>query len=126
MEPLVISVDEVFENIIQFNKDIEQETEIISQLSQFIHWYYVPELDLFAPSKYIGYSYMNTKKYNRGFNKTGVDTEKVLKQWFIKLDNSSEKSLMLMNKLSDLLELYNKKTRSNAVIHVLKNGVKIK
>ena len=121
MEPLVINVDEVFENIIQFNKDLEQETEIISQLSQFIHWYYVPELDSFAPSKYIGYRNMNTKKYNRGFNKTGVDTEKVLKQWFIKLDNSSEKGIMFMNKLADLLELYNKKTRSNAVIHVLKN-----
>lgn len=126
MEPLVICADEVFENIIQFNKDLEQETEIISQLSQFIHWYYVPDLDLFAPSKYIGYSNMNTKKYNRGFNKTGVDTEKVLKQWFIKLNNSSERSLMLMSKLADILELYNKKTRSNAVIHVLKNGIRIK
>lgn len=69
---------------------------------------------------------MNTEKYNRGFNKTGVDTEKVLKQWFIKLDNSSEKSIILMNKLGCLLELYNKKARSNAVIHILKNGLKVK
>lgn len=126
MEPLVICADEVFENIIQFNKDLEQKTEIISQLSQFIHWYYVPDLDLFGPSKYIGYSNMNAKIYNRGFNKTGVDTEKVLKRWFIKLNNSSEKSELLMSKLTYLLELYNKKPRSNAVIHVLKNGVKVK
>ena len=124
MEPLVIGLDEVIENIIQFNKDLEQETDIITQLSQFIHWYYVPELDLFGPSKYIGYSKMNTEKYDRGSNKTGVDTEKELKQWFIKLNDSSEKSIMLMNKLKELLELYNKKPRSNAAIHILKNGIK--
>lgn len=124
MEQLVIYIDEVLENMVQFNKDLEQEAEIISQLSQFKHWYYVPELDLLAPSKYIGYSNMNTKKYNRGFNKTGVDTEKVLKQWFIKLHNSSEKSIMLMNKLDNLLEPYNKKARSNAVVHIIKNSIK--
>ena len=126
MEQLVICVDEVFENIIQFNIDLEEESEIILQLSQFRHWYYVPELNLFGPSKYIGYSKMNTKKYNRGSNKTGVDTEKVLKKWFIILDNSSEKDIMLMNKLKDLLAQYNKKPRSNAVIHILKNGLNVK
>lgn len=96
MEILVTSVNEVLENIIQFNKDLKQETDIISQLSQFRHWYYIPQLDLFGPSKYIGYCKMNTEKYNRGSNKTGVDTEKVLKQWFIKLNNPSEKGLILI------------------------------
>lgn len=121
MEPLVTCLDEVYENIIQFNKDLEEETVIISQLTQFIHWYYLPELNLFAPSKYIGYRKMNTKKYNRGFNKSGVESEKILKQWFIKLERTSEESMILIDQLTDTLEKYNKKLRSNAVIHVLKD-----
>lgn len=51
----------------------------------FRQWYYIPELNVFGPSKYIGYKNMNTSKYDRGKRKTGVGTEKILKEWFIKL-----------------------------------------
>lgn len=126
MEPLVISLEEVIENIVQFNKDLEQETDIITQLRQFKHWYYVPALDLFGPSKYIGYRKMNTDNYARGYNKTGVDTEKVLKQWFIKLSNSSEKGIKLMKQLKKLLDLYNKEPNAVVAVHILQNGIKVK
>jgi len=123
MEELVTSLKEVISNVEQFNKDLLEETDITSQLTQFKHWYYIPNLDSFGPSKYIGYKNMNTSKYARGENKTGVDTEKILKQWFIKLPSESRKSQELMEELSKLLDIHNKKIRSNAFIHVLKNGI---
>jgi hypothetical protein len=61
----------------------------VTQLTQFKHWYYISDLDAFGPSKYIGYKDMNTSRYARGRHKTGVDTEKVLRQWFISERNPS-------------------------------------
>jgi hypothetical protein len=49
----------------------------------------------------------------------GIDTEKVLKQWFVKLPKESVRSQELMSELEKLLERYGKKVRSNAVIHVV-------
>ncbi|MGG3916004.1 hypothetical protein [Rossellomorea vietnamensis] len=123
MEELVTSLQEVIYNIEQFNKDLMEETDILTQLTQFKHWYHMPANNSFGPSKYIGYKDMNTTKYARGENKTGVDTEKILKQWFIKLPSESKKSQVLMEELSELLGLYGKRIRSNAFIHVLKNGI---
>lgn len=80
MEELVTSLKEVIENVKQFNKDLTENTDIVSQLTQFIHWYYIPSMGAFGPSKYIGYKNMNTSKYDRGKRKTGVGTEKILKE----------------------------------------------
>ncbi|RAK14862.1 hypothetical protein B0I26_12917 [Anoxybacillus vitaminiphilus] len=96
---LVSTLEEVIANVKQFNQDIEDELEIVQQLTQFKHWYYIPSLDAFEPSKYIGYKEMNTARYNRGKGKTGIDTEKVLKQWFVKLPKESVQSQELMEKL---------------------------
>ncbi|MGO4889956.1 hypothetical protein ACJ2A9_19605 [Anaerobacillus sp. MEB173] len=123
---LVTSLDEVVLNIKQFNTDLSEELDVISQLSQFKHWYFIPQINLFGPSKYIGYKNMNTSRYNRGRSKTGVDTEKELKIWFVKLSRDSEKSKKLMTELEAILACHNKKPRSNAHIHILKNGINLK
>lgn len=123
MDQLVITLEEIAQNIKQFNRDLEDQTDIVTQLTQFIHWYYIPSIDAFGPSKYIGYKDMHTLKYGRGQRKTGVDTEKILKEWFIKLPVESVKSQDLMDKLSKLLEQHGKKVKSNARIHILKNGI---
>ncbi|WP_017754965.1 hypothetical protein [Calidifontibacillus oryziterrae] len=117
---LVTKLDEVIENVKQFNKDLAAGEDVISQLTMFKHWYYLEELDLFGPSKYVGYKNMNTSRYDRGKGKTGVDTEAVLKQWFRKLENGSEEEQKLMVKLMNLVEGYHKRVRSNAFVHVLK------
>ncbi|MDN4493589.1 hypothetical protein [Ureibacillus aquaedulcis] len=124
MEELVTSLEEVVKNVIQFNEDLENHTDIVTQLSMFIHWYYIPTINAFGPSKYIGYKNMNTEKYDRGKRKTGVDTEKELKEWFVKLSVESEKAQELMEELYKLLEKHDKKVRSNANIHILKKGIK--
>ncbi|MEW9053061.1 MAG: hypothetical protein AB2392_18015 [Neobacillus sp.] len=123
MDELVTSLKEVVDNINRFNKDLEDNTDIITQLTMFRHWYYIPELNAFGPSKYIGYKDMSTSKYDRGRRKTGVDTEKILKEWFIKLPVESKKSQELMEELYRLVEAHGKKVKSNAVIHIFKNGI---
>ncbi|USK48044.1 hypothetical protein LIT38_15840 [Bacillus sp. CMF12] len=89
-------LDEVVLNINQFNTDLNEELDVISLLSQFKHWYFVPQINLFGSSIYIGYKKMNTSRYNRGMSKTGVDTEKELKTWFVKLYRDAEKCKKLM------------------------------
>ena len=35
----------------------------------FRHWYYIPTINAFGPSKYIGYKNMNIEEYDRGKEK---------------------------------------------------------
>lgn len=46
------------DNIKKFNEDLAEYEGLRKQLKQFQQWYYVSELDLFAPSKFIGYQEM--------------------------------------------------------------------
>jgi hypothetical protein len=117
---LVSNLQEIGENIVQFNSDLNNETELIEQLSQFSHWYYIDGLDMFGPSKFIGYKQMNTERYARGYAKNGGDTEKVLVKWFRTLAPGSRENSELRVKLESRLADFKKKPRKNAVIHVLK------
>ncbi|MEC5425869.1 hypothetical protein QGM71_20655 [Virgibacillus sp. C22-A2] len=117
---LVTSLDEVVDNVKQFNQDLQDGLDVITQLSMFKHWYYIPNIDMFGPSKYIGYKNMNTLKYDRGKAKTGVDTEKVLKRWFKDLSNGSDVEKEFKIQLIELLETYDMRLRSNACIHLPK------
>jgi hypothetical protein len=67
---------------------------------------------------------MDTEGCDRGKRKTGVDTERELKQCFIKLPKESQKSQELLAELERLFFTFDKRPRSNAYIHVLKNGIK--
>lgn len=109
---------EIIENVKQFNNDLKNSTDIVSQLSMFKHWYYVSEIGMFGPSKYIGYVDMNVGKYNRGKNKDGRDTEKILVKWFRK--STIEETNELTPELNHLFFGYRKKLRKNYVIHVKK------
>ena len=114
--------DEVVANVRQFNSDLEAKTDIVTQLSQFRHWYYVPNAG-FGPSKFIGYKNMNTAKYRRGEDKDGRDTEVVLREWFRPLNEDSSQYKKLYPQLESLLLRYGKMPRSNAIIHVRLSGV---
>jgi len=118
----VETIDEVIRNVKQFNKDLENGEDISKQLSQFKHWYYIPEIDLFGPSKFIGYKSMKASSYNKRFNKDGRDTEKILKRWFIKLSSETVQKKELTSKLNALINRFDKKMRKNAVIHMLREG----
>ncbi|MBO8168163.1 MAG: hypothetical protein H0Z35_03125 [Thermoanaerobacteraceae bacterium] len=117
---LVNNIYEVINNVIQFNKDLEEETEIVDQLSQFRHWYYIPTLNYFGPAKFIGYSNMDTSKYARGMNKNGGYAVNTLQKWFVELPSESKVSEYLLQKLRSLLSRYDKSVNKNAVIHIPK------
>ena len=118
MNDFVKEYEEVIDNVRQFNLDLDSGTSIITQLSQFRHWYYIPELDCFGPSKFIGYKNMTTLRYKRGEGKNGRDTEVILRQWFYVLSEGSEQWQKLFPRLKALLLQHEKKPNKNVRIHV--------
>ncbi len=113
---LVTDIEQVKQNVKQFNADLRQNTDIISQLSMFRHWYFIDELGMFGPSKFIGYAGINTENYRRGKGKDGRDTEPVLAAWFRKA--TMEEQELLAKDLDILVAGYGKKVKSNFIIHV--------
>ncbi len=120
---LVESLDEVRTNIKRFNDDLNHEynTGVMGVhrfLSTFHQWYYIDDLDLLGPSKFIGYKYMNSYTYRNkhGLHADGRKTEKVLKSLgFVNTTNP-----YLYIKLEIFLNSFGKKPRKGAKINVLK------
>ncbi len=77
---LVEDIKESRVNIKRFNEEINTNKYLQNILSRFRHWYYSKELNMFGPSKFIGYKNMNCKLYSQ-LNKhmSGTDTEYVLR-----------------------------------------------
>ncbi|GEM_PF-901949 len=114
---LVDNLEQVKRNVVQFNHDIKENEELRKRfLSRYRQWYYIAELNMFAPSKYIGYKEMNAQKYNNK-DDTGADgrkTEAVLRKWFIKKDKPE-----LLEELRNRMLVYGK-IKKNSEIHILK------
>ncbi len=108
---LVDSISEVKNNVKQFNEDLEINDALVFKLSSFRHWYYIEELDLFGPSKFIGYKNNNSYEYSKGTNidngyMDGRRTQKVLKVFFKEVED--EKFESLYNKLKIFIQTYGK------------------
>ncbi len=112
------SYRDVVANVEQFNRDLRSRHDVVSQLSMFRHWYYIPELDAFGPSKYIGYKDMNAERYARGEDKDGRDTEVLLRHWFTVLEEHDTRLPKLARQLEQLLMRYNRQPKRNFRIHV--------
>ncbi|MBY0120919.1 EVE domain-containing protein [Bacillus sp. S/N-304-OC-R1] len=61
--PLVESLEQVKENMKQFEKDLIEVKELEDQLKSFQQWYYIHDKELLAPSKFIGYQDMKGHMY---------------------------------------------------------------
>lgn len=124
----VDAYEQVLANIKQFNRELDEHNDdIVSKLSQFRQWYFIPQLDMFGPSKYIGYKEMNAAFYNQGrklagqtVSKDGRKTERILQQWFIKLDESSELESQVRAKLEKRLYPFGKTPNQKSQVHVPK------
>ncbi|MFJ3386379.1 HNH endonuclease [Lysinibacillus sp. NPDC086135] len=117
---LIEDLREVKQNMIQFNKDIKENEEMRRRFfSHFRQWYYIKELDIFAPSKYIGYKNMNAYKYNNKDSKgaDGRKTEAILRKWFEKKDMPE-----LLEELQERMNEYGK-VKINSEIHILKEEI---
>ncbi len=124
MSELVSGYPEVVQNVKQFHRDLDIGTDIVSQLSQFRHWYYVPgahtdRFQCLGPSKFIGYKKMTTLSYGRGKHKDGRKTEARLLRWF-KRERDSNRIRELKADVEILLARFGKKINKKAKIHVPK------
>lgn len=94
---LVESTAEVIENAREFSDIVKGNSIAYDRFSKFFHWYYFPELGLFAPSKFIGYK--NTTVSNYVGQGNGGETQAVLNKWFSKLDEASEEYKLASDEL---------------------------
>lgn len=81
-------------------------------------WYYIDDLDMFGPSKFIGYKGMDAFKYvnKRGRGADGRNTERILKS---ELGFVSVNSEELRSKLESFLSAYDKHPNERYAVNVL-------
>ena len=61
--PLVTKYEQVRQNVQTFNEVLKGLESLQANLLRFKSWYYVPELDAVAPSKFIGFADMTGDYY---------------------------------------------------------------
>jgi hypothetical protein len=84
---LVESRDEVLENVQAFNRGLKENEGLRNQLPYFRAWYYMPEIDMVGPSKFVGYKGMTVSEYTESYEQLdGRDTEPVLWKLFDEVD----------------------------------------
>lgn len=122
----VDSYDQVVDNVKRFNEAVDADHPITDRLSLFRHWYYIPELDMFGPSKFVGYKDMDADFYLTGHgipgvraSKDGGVTEEVLSTWFDQLNDDAPRWFELEGKLRSWFPRA-KLPRSPHYIHVPK------
>lgn len=105
---LIDSYWDVQDNVHQFNYDLKFDTQLCSRLNQFRSWYYIPELDEFGPSQFVGYKWMSAADYKEG-HISGEATERALWRFFRPLQRLNPLRGELEAKLSDLCSRYGKR-----------------
>ena len=118
--PVAEGKSHVLESALNFQKiERDRSSEVYSKFTQFKHWYYFKEHDIFAPSKFIGYKEMTIAKYK--VYGDGRETEEALKEWFEKLSEGSEEYRGLKRKLDNFATGLDKRIKKKACIHIEKN-----
>lgn len=125
---LVESTAEVIENAREFSNVAKGNSIAYDRFSQFFHWYYFPELGLFAPSKFIGYK--NTTVSNYAGNGNGGETQATLNKWFSKLDEKSPEYKLASDELQKFAASVGKKLSAKVFngaggIYLLSSGVNL-
>lgn len=119
----VNSYEEALNNAATFINGLDESPTIQERLSFFKHWYYFPELDGFAPSKFIGYKNMDIQTYEVGSTEgplDGRETEHALLKVFKKAEGDLKEKLYA--KLEDFLGEYGKRPNKLTVIHIRKQA----
>jgi hypothetical protein len=117
---LIDSYNDVVENVYQFNVDLMLDIDLQSRLNQFRSWYYIPDLDQFGPSQFVGYKGMNAAEYKRGYT-NGEATERALWRFFRPIQRSNPDRKDLESKLSDLCSRYRKRPNRAYRINIPKD-----
>lgn len=84
---LVRSYNEVVETVRAFNRGLEENEGFRNRLPYYRVWYYIPELDMVGPSKFVGYRGMTATEYVQAYSELdGRETEPVLWRFFEEVD----------------------------------------
>lgn len=114
----VENYQDIVNSVRAFNEGLAEGKGLENKLSYFRSWYYVPELNAVAPSKFIGYKNMTVDEYITGEGTDGKVTEPVLSQWFDVLKKGTPEAYYVEILVKDLLAKYNetlnRKARFNA------------
>ncbi len=104
----------IIDNVIEFNKISNRkyqnnECHTYTVFSQFKDWYYIPSINKFGPSKFIGYEKTTLDNYKG--NGSGGKTNRILQQYFLKLEKNKYQKLydILFSKISSFAEEIHKK-----------------
>ena len=89
-------------------KGLENSEGLRNLLSYFRAWYYIPELDMVGPSKYIGYKGINPESFLTERGLDGRETEPVMGKWFDQLNKESAEGRYVSDKLAELTARYGK------------------
>lgn len=119
---LVKSYEDVVKNVSVFCDNVNDCEDIRRKLSNFQHWYYIEEIDKFAPSKFIGYQDITVEDYIFGTSSEGYmdgrETEKQLNKWFKQI--SDEMKDYYYQKLLGDLSWHSKEPNKRAYLHIRK------
>ena len=117
---LTKDVDEIKENMKRFEKAFKNgRSEITDKLSQFKRWYYNEELDVFAPSKFIGYKNMRPETYDNIYkNIDGRETERILKDFSNEVEDENKEE-KLLTELDARLSEYDKEINKAASVRII-------
>lgn len=122
----VTSYAEAVDNAVRFQIYLRENEILQSKLSQYRQWYYIPEKDIFAPSKFIGYK-NNTYHSESAHPGDGLITEAALSHFFRKINSLQQQTDIyisdLYNRLASILQQYGKKLNKKAVIHIPKEKI---
>ena len=107
----VDSYDDVVENVRRFNEDLKEPEpdpgqDLAGLLGYFRAWYYIPELDLVGPSKFIGYKGMSAHSYMEEDDLDGRVSEPVLGRWFDVQTGDSVEAEFIYDIVQSLLKVH--------------------
>lgn len=114
MSMLAESFEDVVESVSAFNRDLTGSQDLQDKLSYFRAWYYIPELKMVGPSKFIGYKGMTAIKYSQSTGLDGKATEPTLTQWFTALAPGTPETAYVRSLVEQLLAAYGKTVNEKA------------
>lgn len=100
--------EDVVEAVRAFNRGLGAGHNLEYQLSYFRAWYYIPELDMVGPSKFIGYKGMTAEAYMNSTELDGKVTEPILSRWFDVLLPGTPEGNYVRSLVDRLLSRYKK------------------
>ncbi|MFS0576426.1 hypothetical protein AB1K83_12375 [Sporosarcina sp. 179-K 3D1 HS] len=109
---LVTHIDQVKQNLQQYHSEL-QSGQMSLNTNGVQQWYYVHELGLFGPSRYIGYADITIQRHERAGRLNGGETTQALNKWFKRCDDP-ELYEKITNKLIDYLSQFDMDIRRNS------------